>query len=192
MANLILASSSRYRKELLSRLGINFNTQSPNIDESTQQNETPSELVLRLAEAKARALVTNHPDALIIGSDQIATIDKHILTKPGNHENAVKQLTSSSGKQVIFLTGLCLFNSKSNVTQLDVITYSVTFRTLTDEQIDRYLKREQPYDCAGSFKSEGLGISLFEKMQGDDPSALMGLPLIRLITMLETEGVTVL
>jgi len=192
MAKLILASSSRYRKELLSRLGINFNTQSPNIDESSQLSETPSQLVLRLSEAKARALVTTHPDALIIGSDQVATIDKLILTKPGNHENAVQQLTSSSGKQVIFHTGLCLFNSKSNVTQLDVITYSVTFRTLTDEQIDRYLKREQPYDCAGSFKSEGLGISLFEKMQGDDPSALMGLPLIKLITMLETEGVTVL
>jgi len=192
MAQLLLASSSRYRKELLLRLGIDFECQSPDIDESSQEDESPTELVSRLAENKARALQHKHPHSLIIGSDQVATIDKHILTKPGNHENAVEQLKSSSGKNVIFLTGLCLLNTKTNACQIDVITYSVTFRTLSVEQIDRYLKREQPYDCAGSFKSEGLGISLFSKMEGNDPSALMGLPLIRLTDMLASEGLSVL
>ena len=192
MTQLVLASSSSYRKELLLRLGIEFESQSPDIDESSQQGESAAQLVSRLSEGKARALQNQYPHSLIIGSDQVATIDTRILTKPGTHENAVEQLTSSSGKKVIFYTGLCLLNAKINVAQIDVITYAVTFRTLTHKQIDHYLKREQPYNCAGSFKSEGLGIALFEKMEGDDPTALMGLPLIKLTNMLENEHVNVL
>ncbi|NOX42897.1 MAG: septum formation inhibitor Maf [Gammaproteobacteria bacterium] len=192
MARLILASSSVYRRELLLRLNIEFECQSPDIDESSQEGETPEQLVCRLSEAKARALENQHPNSLIIGSDQVATLDKHILTKPGNHKNALEQLTKASGRKVIFYTGLCLLNSETNNLQIDVITYSVTFRTLTQNQIEHYLKREQPYDCAGSFKSEGLGVALFEKMEGDDPNALIGLPLVRLTDMLAHEGVNVL
>lgn len=189
MKPLVLASTSPFRRELLQRLGIPFETAAPNVDESPLENETPQALVARLAEAKARACADQFPDALIIGSDQVAVLDKKILGKPGTHENAVQQLQVVSGRQVEFLTGLCLFNSQTQNTQVSVVPFSVKFRQLNEQQIENYLLREQPYNCAGSFKSEGLGIALFEKLQGDDPNTLIGLPLIELIRMLENEGI---
>jgi septum formation protein len=192
MSQLVLASTSPFRRELLTRLGLPFETAAPDVDECRQGQESPSELVARLAEAKARACAAQFPDALIIGSDQVAVLNDTILGKPGNHETAVKQLQAASGRQVDFLTGLCLLNSKTQNRQLKVVSFSVVFRPLSEEQIENYLLREQPYNCAGSFKSEGLGICLFEKMQGDDPNALIGLPLIELTTMLATEGMDVL
>jgi len=192
MLKIILASSSPYRKELLLRTGISFETCSPDIDESANENENAEQLVRRLAIAKSRALQDNYPDALIIGSDQVALLGNKILTKPGNHRNAVEQLTASSGNTVKFYTGLCLLNSATRETQADVITYSVTFRHLKRTQIEYYLEQEQPYNCAGSFKSEGLGAALFAKMEGDDPSALIGLPLIQLTSMLANEGMDIL
>jgi MAF protein len=185
---IILASSSPYRKELLGRLGLDFTTVSPDIDETAQPGEQPEALVERLAEHKARAAGETH-NGLIIGSDQVATVDDEILGKPGSHYNAVAQLTQLSGKHVIFHTGLCLLDTRHHELQLDVVPFKVKFRELTGEQIERYLQAEQPYDCAGSFKSEGLGITLFEKMLGDDPTALIGLPLIRLTAMLGNAGV---
>ena len=192
MKPVLLASSSPYRKELLQRLGIEFVTASPDVDESRIEQEAADILVARLSEIKARALQEKYPNHLIIGSDQVACIDDQILTKPGDHNNAVKQLRTASGRQVTFFTGLCLLNAATNKVQLEVIEFTVLFRKLSDQQIENYLKREQPYNCAGSFKSEGLGVTLFEKMLGDDPSALMGLPLIKLTHMLENEGVDVL
>lgn len=192
MNQLVLASTSPYRRELLERLGVPFETTSPNIDETVSPDEVPEKLVERLAESKARAVAFDFPDSLIIGSDQVAVLDGKILGKPGNYEKARQQLTNASGRKVTFLTGLCLLNTRTSHCQLTVEEYSVVFRKLTDDQIDNYLQREKPYDCAGSFKSEGLGISLFEKMEGDDPNALIGLPMIALITMLSTEGLDVL
>lgn len=192
MKPILLASSSPYRKELLQRLGFEFTTASPDVDESSLEQESAYNLVARLSEIKARALQEKYPNHLIIGSDQVACIDDQILTKPGDHNNAVKQLRTASGRQVTFFTGLCLLNAATNKVQLEVIEFTVLFRKLSDQQIENYLKREQPYNCAGSFKSEGLGVTLFEKMLGDDPSALMGLPLIKLTHMLENEGVDVL
>ncbi|MDH5593661.1 MAG: Maf-like protein [Gammaproteobacteria bacterium] len=187
MMKLVLASTSPFRKELLQRLDIPFETASPDIDESPQPGETPEQLVARLSEQKARAVAKQFPDSLIIGSDQVATLDDNIIGKPGNHENAVKQLQNASGQRVVFYTGLCLLNTASGNTQTEVIPFSVTFRKLTDEQIENYLKKEQPYNCAGSFKSEGLGIVLFEKLEGNDPNSLIGLPLIALVDMLKNE-----
>ncbi len=189
---LVLASTSPYRRELLNRLGLTFATAAPSVDEARLPDESPEDLVRRLSEAKARAVAASHPNALIIGSDQVAVLDGKILGKPGDHANAVKQLRAASGKQVTFLTGLCLCNSASGAVQVDRVPFAVEFRALTPQQIENYLQREQPYNCAGSFKSEGLGISLFRRMAGDDPSALIGLPLIRLIDMLQREGVAVL
>lgn len=189
---LVLASTSPFRRELLSRLGLDFETASPATDETRQPDEAPEHLVRRLSEAKARAVAERFPDALIIGSDQVAVLDGEVLGKPGDHANAVRQLSAASGKLVTFLTGLCLYNSASGNVQVDLVPFSVQFRDLTAAQIDHYLRREQPYNCAGSFKSEGLGVSLFRHMLGDDPSALIGLPLIRLIDMLENEGVSVI
>lgn len=189
---LVLASTSPYRRELLERLGLSFNVAAPNVDETRLPDESPQALVMRLSEAKARAIAATHPDALIIGSDQVAVLDDGILGKPGDHANAVRQLSAASGKQVTFMTGLCLFNSATGQAQVDLVPFAVEFRDLTPQQIEDYLQREQPYNCAGSFKSEGLGISLFRRMKGDDPSALIGLPLIRLIDMLEHEGFAVL
>ena len=185
---LILASSSPYRAELLDRLGLDYTTASPDIDESALPGERPDTLVERLAELKARAVGEHHP-GLIIGSDQVATIDGDILGKPGNHGNAVEQLTRLSGKRVTFHTGLCLLDTTRHELQADVVPFTVQFRRLSPEQIERYLRAEQPYNCAGSFKSEGLGITLFEKMSGEDPTALIGLPLIRLTTMLGNAGI---
>lgn len=189
---LILASTSPYRRELLNRLGLAFETADPEVDESRRAGETPEALVQRLAEAKARAVAGRHPGALIIGSDQVAVIEEEILGKPGAHDAAVAQLRRLSGHRVTFLTGLCLLNSATGRVQLDMIPFHVVFRALNDRMIERYLKREQPYNCAGSFKSEGLGIVLFERLEGDDPTALIGLPLIRLSRMLEAEGLSVL
>ena len=192
MTQLVLASTSPYRREVLERLGIPFETSSPNIDETILPNEKPEKLVARLAESKARAVQKEYPDALIIGSDQVAVLDNQILGKPGNHKNAVEQLSNANGKAVLFLTGLCLLNSSTNTSQTIVERYSVKFRHLSSKQINNYLQREKPYNCAGSFKSEGLGISLFEKMEGDDPNALIGLPVIALVRMLSYEGIDVL
>ncbi len=187
---LLLASSSRYRRELLARLQLPFIWASPDVDEHALPNEPAAELVARLAEAKARALATTHPGHLIIGSDQVACLDGFILGKPGDFATARQQLRAASGRVVHFLTGLCLLNSSSGRCQTIVEPFEVTFRPLSDAQIDRYLQREQPFDCAGSFKSEGLGITLFERLHGRDPNALIGLPLIALVDLLRAEGVS--
>lgn len=186
---LILASTSTYRAQLLGRLGLPFTAVPPKVDETRLPGERPGLLCYRLAEAKARAVAGHHPAALIIGSDQVAVLGDRILTKPGSHVQAVEQLSTLSGHRVTFLTGLCLLNARSGRTQVDVVPYSVVFRELSPAAIDAYLRRDQPYRCAGSFKSEGLGIALFERMEGDDPTALIGLPLIRLVDMLAEEGV---
>ena len=190
--NLVLASTSIYRKELLERLGLPFVTATPEVEETPLDGETPAGMVRRLAEAKARAAANQYPDALIIGSDQVAVVDGQILGKPGAHERAAAQLRQASGKRLEFLTGLCLFNSRTESAQLDVVPFGVVFRVLSDSEIENYLRREQPYHCAGAFKSEALGIALCERFYGDDPSALIGLPLIRLIRMLKQEGVAVI
>ena len=186
--NLVLASTSIYRKELLARLGLPFDTASPAVDETPQAGESPEQLVGRLAESKARAVAKRHPNALIIGSDQVAVIEGEILGKPMNHERAVEQLHKVSGKTLLFITGLCVYNSHTGRSQVDTVPFTVVFRPLSDRQIENYLRREQPYHCAGAFKSEALGVALCERLAGDDPTALIGLPLIRLTRMLENEG----
>lgn len=190
---LILASTSPYRRELLGRLGLCFDVCSPDVDESHLPGESPTDLVLRLAEAKARAgAAQQSASALVIGSDQVAVIGAAILGKPGTVARACEQLTRASGQRVTFLTGLCLYNSAQQRVHVEVIPYSVVFRSLSAQQIENYVRREQPLNCAGSFKSEGLGVALFERMEGDDPTALIGLPLIRLVSMLAAEGLAVL
>ena len=189
---LVLGSTSPFRREILQKLDIPFETAAPDIDESPLENETPQELVKRLAEEKAKAVAKQFPHHLIIGSDQVAVVDNQILGKPGNHENAVKQLQQTSGKTVHFYTGLCLLNSNNNHMQSEVVPFDVVFRKLTNSEIENYLLKEQPYNCAGSFKSEGLGIALFEKLKGDDPNTLIGLPLIVLIRMLSNVDFPVL
>jgi len=189
---LLLASSSPYRRELLDRLQLPFTWQSPSIDETRREDETAIDLVRRLAEEKARALTERYTDHLIIGSDQVAALgDGQILGKPHDLERAQKQLRAASGSSVTFLTGLALLNSQSGRCQVDCVPFTVHFRSLSDTQILRYLQREQPFDCAGSFKSEGLGISLFRSTEGEDASSLIGLPLIRLVDMLINEGIEV-
>jgi len=186
---LVLASTSPFRKVLLERLGLPFETVSPAVDETPLPAETADQLVVRLSEAKARAGAAGHADALIIGSDQVAVCGDSILGKPGNHARAREQLASLSGKRVSFQTGLCLFDAASGAARVDLVRYQIVFRHLSEDQIERYLRAEQPYNCAGSIKSEGLGISLFERMEGDDPNALIGLPLIRLVSWLNDAGV---
>ena len=188
LPHITLASTSPFRKELLERLGIVFDTAAPDVDETSLEGELPEALVKRLSEDKARAVAATHA-GLIIGSDQVATTGNDILGKPGTHERARQQLHNLSGKLVTFHTGLCLLNTDTDEAQVEVVPFVVQFRQLTDEQIERYLQHDQPYNCAGSFKSEGLGIALFERMDGDDPSALIGLPLIRLTSMLAQAGV---
>jgi len=188
MTRLILASSSPFRKALLDKLNLPYEAVSPDIDETRLDAETPHQYVTRLAEQKARALQQTFPDSLIIGSDQTAIINGDTIGKPGNYDNAFRQLTDASGQKITFLTGLSLLNGRTGACETDAIPFHVYFRTLTPEMIENYLLAEQPYNCAGSFKSEGLGIALFEKLEGDDPNALIGLPLIRLIRMLETQG----
>jgi MAF protein len=187
---LILASSSPYRRELLSQLQVEFECVNPRIDETAKLNEAANLLAARLAQEKAYAVASDYPAHLIIGSDQVAALDGVLMTKPGNHENAVVQLQQCSGKKVTFYTGLALLNSYTGQLQLSVEPFSVYFRTLTGATIKSYLITEKPYDCAGSFKVEGLGITLFEKLDGSDPNSLIGLPLIQLTTMLAKEGLS--
>ncbi|MFV3385811.1 Maf family protein [Pseudomonas sp. NY15364] len=192
MPALLLASSSPYRRELLERLQLPFTWQSPSIDESRREGEAAIDLVRRLAEEKARALAANNPDHLIIGSDQVAALsDGQILGKPHDLPRAQQQLRAASGSSVTFLTGLALLNSSTGKCQVECAPFTVHFRPLSDEQILRYLQREQPFDCAGSFKSEGLGISLFRSTEGEDATSLVGLPLIRLVDMLINEEIEV-
>jgi len=185
---LVLASTSAFRQALLERLGLPFTTAAPEVDETRRPEEPPQVLVLRLAESKARAVAPGHPGSLIIGSDQVACIEGQVLGKPGGRDAAIAQLQRASGKTLMFHTGLCLLNSATGRAQTLVEPFQVHFRPLTLQRINGYLDREQPYNCAGSFKSEGLGIALFERLEGEDPSALIGLPLIRLVTLLESEG----
>ena len=192
MPHLVLASTSPFRRELLQKLQLAFTTDSPDIDESRYDGETPEQLVARLAEEKAMAVAARQPDSLIIGSDQVAVIDGEILGKPGNHDKAVAQLKTASGRRVTFLTGLCLYNSATGDSQVEVVPFGVVFRELSESQIENYLQAEQPYNCAGSFRSEAMGIALFERLEGEDPNTLIGLPLIRLVRMLEAEGVRVI
>lgn len=189
---LVLASTSPYRRDLLQRLGLPFLVAAPEVDEVRQPQESPVALVTRLAEAKARAVAAEYPQALIIGSDQVACVEDEILGKPGNREMALAQLTQAVNKAVTFHTGLCLLNSATGRAQVCQEPFRVQFRALTQAQIAAYVDREQPFNCAGSFKSEGLGIALFERLEGDDPSALVGLPLIRLVAMLAAEELDVL
>ncbi|RIX46098.1 MAG: septum formation inhibitor Maf [Rhodocyclales bacterium GT-UBC] len=189
---LILASTSPYRRELLNRLGVPFQTIDPKTDESPRDNELPEALALRLSEAKARAVASTFPDSLIIGSDQVATVGGKVYGKPGNHQNAVAQLRELSGKTVNFFTGLSLLNTRTGHCESRGIPTLVSFRELSDQEIDNYLLREPAYNCAGSAKSEGLGIALLRSMQGDDPNALIGLPLIALCDMLRNQGVSIL
>ncbi|MDQ1363716.1 MAG: 7-methyl-GTP pyrophosphatase [Pseudomonadota bacterium] len=189
---LVLASTSPFRRQLLDRLQMAYETDSPDVDETPLPGENVDQMVTRLAIAKARAVASRHPDALIIGSDQSAELDGEKLSKPGGYDNAFRQLRRASGKRIVFHTGLCLLNSVTGHTQTTCVPYTVVFRRLNDAQIDAYLKREQPWNCAGSFRSEALGIALFERFEGDDPSTLIGLPLIKLVTMLENAGMPVL
>ena len=186
---IILASSSPFRRELLARLEIPFECISPDIDESAKVGETPQQLVERLSVEKAKAIANNQPNALVIGSDQVAVHGDNIVGKPRDHEHAVEQLREASGQTITLFTGLALINSDSGNIQSEVVPYSVVFRELSNDMIESYLKKEQPYNCAGSLKSEGLGIALLERFIGDDPSTLIGLPLIRLVRMLELESV---
>lgn len=192
MLPLVLASSSPFRRQILDKLNLDYECHSPDIDESPLNNEEAIHLVERLAIAKARAVADTYPNALIIGSDQVAVIEDKIVGKPHNHDKAVQQLKTASGSAVTFYTGLALYNSSTGNVQSEVVPFSVYFRELTDLMIENYLKAEEPYNCAGSFKSEGMGIALFEKLEGDDPNTLIGMPLIRLIRMLENENRPVL
>ena len=188
--SLVLASTSIYRKTILEKLNLTFITAAPNTDETARKNEKAEDLVLRLANEKAQSIKQTYPNHLIIASDQVAVLeDGTILTKPHTHENAIKQLQACSGHKVRFLTGLSLLNTSSNKQQTIIEPFEVTFRSLSLSEIDYYLKIEQPYGCAGSFKVEGLGICLFDKLSGDDFNSLIGLPLIRLLTLLRNEGV---
>ncbi|MBE0616111.1 MAG: septum formation inhibitor Maf [Burkholderiales bacterium] len=189
---IVLASTSKYRRELLARLGLPFEVASPQVDETALPNEAPENTARRLAEAKARAVAARFPQALVIGSDQVAMLEGTALGKPGNHGNATRQLKAMRGKEVAFHTALCLFDVTSGQASTRVVSFYVRFREYSDAQIERYLEREQPYDCAGSARCEGLGIALIAEMRGADPSALIGLPLIALTEMLAAQGVSVL
>lgn len=189
--SIVLASSSRFRKNVLAKLTIPFVTCSSDIDEQRIDGESPEQLVTRLSSLKAQAVRAEYSAHLIIGSDQVACLEGKILGKSGNFDNALAQLKFASGKEVTFYTGLTLLNSKTGYEQTSCETFKVQFRDLTDEQITRYLEKDEPYDCAGSFKSEGFGITLFKKLDGEDPNTLIGLPLIRLISMLNKEGIAI-
>lgn len=188
---IILASSSPYRKELLKRLDITFTTVSPEVNERYFQDELISDYVLRLAKTKAESIVSKNDSSLIIAADQALQCDKKILGKPGNYNKAKEQLIFMSNRSLTFYTGLCLINTETKIIEEDVVSFRVDFRKLTESEIENYLVKEKPYDCVGSFKSEKLGISLLKKMNGDDPTALIGLPLIRLCKMLRNQGVDI-
>jgi len=189
--DLVLASTSRYRQALLSRLGIPFTVADPKVDESPKQGEEPQVLATRLAQAKALAVAPGYPDALIIGCDQVASSEGVLLGKPGSHANAVAQLSLLSGRTATFLTALCVHNTATGHSSVRTVPYQVTFRNLTPNVIENYLFKERPYDCTGSAKSEGLGIALIAKMHGEDPNALVGLPLIALVDLLAENGLQV-
>lgn len=189
---LVLASSSPYRRRLLRRLQIPFVHAAPDIDETPLPGEAAPALVRRLAEAKARALAPRFPAHLLIGSDQVAVVDDRILGKPGDKARAVEQLRLASGRAVTFLTGLCLWDSRSGVGIVDCVPFTVHFRELTEAEIHAYLDTDLPFDCAGSFRSEELGVALFARTEGEDPTAIEGLPLIRLTGMLRAAGICVL
>jgi MAF protein len=189
---ILLASTSVYRRQLLARLGVAFDVVDPCVDETPLAGEVAEELVSRLAQAKARAGAKDVHDALVIGADQVAVLDGEILGKPGSAEANRRQLQLAAGRQVQFFTGLCLFATQSQRATVAVVPFTVQFRKLTREQIAAYVEHEQAFDCAGGFRCEGLGSALFERMEGSDPTALMGLPLLRLTQMLASEGVDVL
>ncbi|PCJ44876.1 MAG: septum formation inhibitor Maf [Moraxellaceae bacterium] len=189
MRHIVLGSSSPFRRALLEKLAFPFDTCSPDVDESPIANETPQELVQRLALKKAEAVALQHPSSLIITSDQVSVLNGKINGKPHTPENAIKQLTESSGNTVSFYTSLCLYDAQEKNYQLIVEPFFVHFRKLSTQAIERYIEIESPLKCAGSFKSEGLGIALFNRLEGDDPNTLIGLPLIRLINMLNKQGI---
>ncbi len=191
MKQIVLGSSSPFRQELLRKLITDFDTCSPDIDETPLPDEKPEALVARLALKKAEAVAAQYPDALIIASDQVSVLNGQINGKPGSQERAFAQLKASSGNTVTFFTSLCLYDSKTSQNQLAVVPFHVHFRELTDGEITRYLEKETPFNCAGSFKSEGLGITLFSKLEGDDPNALIGLPLIKLAEFLRDKGIQI-
>lgn len=191
-SKLVLASSSPYRRELLEKLRLTFDTASPDIDEAPLPDETPMQTAMRLSLQKAAALALQFPQHLIIGSDQVAMLEGKPLTKPGSRENTIAQLTAASGKTVHFYTGVCVFDSRNGQYQIDCDHCAVTFRMLSREQIEHYVDQDEPFNCAGGFKAESLGIALFERIEGDDPNALIGLPLIKLIRLLEAFGVRVI
>ena len=186
---IVLASTSRYRRELLARLGLPFDVAAPDVDETPHRGESPSQTALRLAEKKARAVAHDYPDSLIIGSDQVLMLGNEQLGKPGNFDNAFAQLKKMQGKAMVFHTALCLLNSRTGHLQLRDVPTTIHLRKLSDTQIESYLRKEQPYDCAGSARSEGLGIALIARYETADPNALIGLPLIALTEMLANEGV---
>ncbi|MDO9202706.1 MAG: Maf family nucleotide pyrophosphatase [Hydrogenophaga sp.] len=189
---LILGSTSRYRRELLGRLGVPFDVVSPQVDEIPRTGETPAALALRLAIAKARDVAMRHPQAVVIGSDQVADLHGEPLGKPGTHERAVAQLQRMRGQTVVFQTALAVVCLETGFEQCELAAVRVVFRDLSDSEIENYLHAEQPYDCAGSAKSEGLGIALLERIDNDDPTALVGLPLIRTCRMIRAAGVQLL
>ncbi len=189
---LILGSTSIYRRELLERLKIPFRVEAPDIDETPCANETPQQLVARLSLEKARSVAANNPASLVIGSDQVAVHGDRIVGKPHTHDKALQQLRQANGKKIMLYTGLSLVNADSGEAQTEVIPFQVVFRKLSEQQLESYLIKEQPYHCAGSVKSEGLGIALLERFEGEDPNTLIGLPLIRLVRMLENFGVNVI
>lgn len=189
---LVLASTSRYRRELLARLKIPFYTVAPEVDEGAPEGERPADTAVRLAEAKARAVAARYADALVIGSDQVADLAGAPIGKPGHFEAAVAQLTALSGRTVVFHTGVALVDARSGRCHRRLVDVASTFRTLSLAEIETYVRRETPYDCAGAVRSEGLGIALLEKVENSDPTALIGLPLIALAEMLRTEGFDVL
>lgn len=190
--SLVLASTSLYRSQLLSILQIPFLTDAPNVDETPLSNEDARQTSWRLSRLKAEAVASRHPDSLIIGSDQVALLDGEQLGKPMTHDNAVLQLRAMRGKTVSFFTALNLLNARTGAMQTEVVETHVTFRQFNDQQIENYLRKEQPYHCAGSAKSEGLGIALIQRIEGNDPNALIGLPLIVLIDMLEKQGIKII
>lgn len=185
---LVLGSTSRYRRELLGRLNLPFDVAAPDVDETPQAAEAPRDLALRLALAKARAVAAQHPDAVVIGSDQVADLAGEPLGKPGDHQRATLQLRRMRGQTVVFQTAVAVVCQASGFEQVDLAPVRVRFRDLSDAEIERYLRAEQPYDCAGSAKSEGLGIALLDAIESDDPTALIGLPLIRTCRMLRAAG----
>lgn len=189
---LILGSTSVYRRELLQRLKIPFRVEAPDIDETPLENETPQQLVERLAVEKARSVADKNPGSLVIGSDQVAVHGGKIVGKPNTHDRAMQQLREANGQEIMLYTGLSLVNADTGEAQTEVIPFQVVFRNLSEQQLESYLHKEQPYHCAGSVKSEGLGIALLERFEGEDPNTLIGLPLIRLIRMLEYFGVNVI